>query len=365
MGYKNGCLYRRYSVRLFWAFLILLPIMGSSQDWRLSTGYNVQNVGFNYVPNSFYEGDIRAASKGVFEVELERYLLYRLYIAGKSEYLFQNQESFVIGGPVNFQQANLGASIGLQWPKTGIYAGVKAGRVWDIQMKAENSNGEISWIPPTESADRWTTAFSGGIKYYLLSFVRLQLEVSKTTNFPEAIFPAQTTSNQPAFNSFGFNPITVSFGVSISIPWHSKKRLKRINDTGSLPILSAGNVNFSSPIRKGAVITSRYGPRWNTTHKGVDIDAERGENIYAAANGVVIKAGTGTGYGKMVKVQHGDGYATIYAHLRRVKVKEGQKVRKGDVIGKAGNTGTSTGVHLHFEILKNDSPVDPQSFVRF
>ncbi|MEX0720519.1 MAG: M23 family metallopeptidase [Balneolaceae bacterium] len=365
MPAKNRILLINSLACFIWSAFILSPLTGTAQDWRLSAGYSLQNVGFKYIPNSFYDGETGTASKGILEAELERYLLYRLYIAGKAEYLFQNQKSYVIGGPVNFQQANIGASIGLQWPKTGVYAGVKAGRVWDINMMGQDSNDEVTWIPPDENADRWTTAFTGGIKYYLLSFLRLQLEVTKTTNFPEAVFPAQTSTDQPAFKSFDFNPISVSLGISISIPWNSKKRLERLNNTGSLPILSAGSVSFSSPIRKGAMITSGYGPRWNTTHQGVDIDAQRGESIYAAANGVVIKAGTGSGYGKMVKVQHSNGYSTVYAHLRRVKVKEGQKVRKGDVIGKAGNTGTSSGVHLHFEILKNNSAVDPQSYVRF
>lgn len=365
MTIKNWVIHENLLLCLGWLLFFLLPITTHAQDWRLSGGYSLQNVGFNYVPNNSYEGDIQATSKGMLEAELERYFLYRLYIAGKAEYLFHNQKSHVIGGPVNFQQANLGAFLGFQGQKLGIYGGVKAGRVWDINLMGQNTNDEVTWHPANEDANTWTTAYAGGIKYYLLSFVRLQLEVTKAIEVPSAIVPATGPSGQPAFESFDFNPISVSVGVSISIPWHSKKRLKKINDTGSLPILNSGSVNFTSPMKKGTLITSRYGSRWNTTHEGVDMAAKKGESIFAAADGVVVKAGKGSGYGKMVKIRHSDGFSTVYAHMHRIKVKEGQKVRRGDVVGKAGNTGTSTGVHLHFEVLKNDSPVDPQSFVRF
>ena len=336
-----------------------------AQDWRLSGGYSMQRVGFNYVPNNNYPGTITASGKGMAEVELERYLLYRLYIAGKAEFLLHNEESVFLGGPVNFQQVNLGAVTGLQFDKWGIYGGVKAGRIWDINLIGMDADQQVSWLQPEEQSDVFTTAFTGGIKYYLTSFLRLHAEVTKLNQMPESIVPQFSPGVTPAFNSFDFNPLTVSFGISISIPWHSKKRIQHINDRGSLPILDAGSVNFSSPMKKPALITSAYGPRWNRTHKGVDIDAERGEDILAAADGVVVKAGVGNGYGKMVRIQHSDGFSTLYAHLRKIKVKAGQKVRKGDVIGKAGNTGTSSGVHLHFEILKNEVHVDPQSFVRF
>jgi murein DD-endopeptidase MepM/ murein hydrolase activator NlpD len=166
--------------------------------------------------------------------------------------------------------------------------------------------------------------------------------------------------------SFSMNPVTFRIGASISIPWHSRSRINSINKRGNLPkIRNSGSLKFASPLDRTTVVTSPYGPRWKNMHEGVDLDADRGNNIVAVEDGVVVKAGKGNGYGKMVKIQHGDGYTTLYAHMSRLKVRTGERVKKGEVIGKAGNTGTSSGVHLHFEILKNGQPVDPQQYIRF
>ena len=116
---------------------------------------------------------------------------------------------------------------------------------------------------------------------------------------------------------------------------------------------------------KDTFVTSKFGPRWRSTHKGVDLDANLRDNIYAAEKGIVVKAGKGSGYGKMVRIKHAGGFETVYAHMSRIRVKEGDRVSKGQLVGKAGNTGTSTGVHLHFEILKDGKAVNPQSYVRF
>lgn len=335
-----------------------------AQDWRLSAGYNLSYPGLNYVPGSNYSGQITPTGKGLIEVEVERYLLYRLYLAGKLDYLSHNEESVFLGGPVNFNQINAGALGGLQWEKWGFYAGIKAGHMWGIRIQGLDANDNTVWLR-SSTPEQLTAAYFGGIKYYLMSFLRLQVEVSQNITPAVEFSPEHQFGISPALHSFEFNPYTISVGLAVSIPWHSRKRLHRINDRGSLPILGAGSVSFSSPMRKPAVITSAYGPRWNSNHKGVDIDADRGDDIVAAADGVVVKAGVGSGYGKMVEIRHSDGFSTIYAHMRRLTVRAGQKIRRGQVIGKAGNTGTATGVHLHFEILKNGVHVDPQSFIRF
>lgn len=343
--------------------LITIPQSAVSQDWRLSATYNMQSVGFNYVPNRTYSGEINKAVKGMLEVELERYLLYRLYVAGKGELLVQNQEDFLIGGPVNFNQINFGATAGLQWPKLGVYGGVKAGGVWNFNIKATDPNGNQFWVKPTENADRFTTSITGGVKYYLLNFVRLQAEITKTHNLPQNIVPESSFTESPAFRSFDFSPVTFSVGVSISIPWNERERPEG-DKTKLPPLMRVTAVNFDKPM-DDTFVTSKFGPRWRSTHEGVDLDANLRDNIYAAEQGVVVKAGNGRGYGKMVRIKHPGGFETVYAHMSKIKVKEGDRVKKGQVVGKAGNTGTSSGVHLHFEIIKDGKPVNPQSYIRF
>lgn len=99
-------------------------------------------------------------------------------------------------------------------------------------------------------------------------------------------------------------------------------------------------------------------------HKGLDIIDRHGAPICAASGGVVIYAGSAGGYGKLIKIDHGkiDGknrYHTYYAHCSRIHVRSGQRVKQGQIIGKVGRTGRVTGTHLHFEVRKNNKPVNP------
>ncbi len=116
-------------------------------------------------------------------------------------------------------------------------------------------------------------------------------------------------------------------------------------------------------------VTSRFGNRTSPFsgiqkfHEGIDIAAQTGTPVEAAADGVVVRAGFGTGYGNMVEISHGYGIKTIYAHNSRLNVKAGQRVRRGDVIAYAGDTGSSTGPHLHYEVRLNGLPVNPSKYL--
>lgn len=115
---------------------------------------------------------------------------------------------------------------------------------------------------------------------------------------------------------------------------------------------------FVMPTR--GVWTSGFGYRWGELHGGIDIANAIGTPILAASDGVVISAGPYAGYGNMVKIRHADGTVTLYGHLSSILVNVGQRVWAGDQIAKMGNTGYSTGPHLHFEVLLNGTDrVDP------
>ena len=109
----------------------------------------------------------------------------------------------------------------------------------------------------------------------------------------------------------------------------------------------------------------RIDPVYKTTkfHAGLDFAAPQGTPIYATADGSVITAGnTGNGYGNYVVINHSYGYETLYGHMVRVKVRNGQTVKRGEVIGWVGSTGKSTGPHLHYEVHKNKEKIDPIYF---
>lgn len=110
-------------------------------------------------------------------------------------------------------------------------------------------------------------------------------------------------------------------------------------------------------------VTSGFGYRWGRLHAGIDIGASTGTPIYAAKGGVVSYAGTMGGYGNIIVVDHGEGMTTRYAHQNRLIAGVGQSVRPGDQIGEVGNTGNSTGPHLHFEVRINDSPQNPIGYL--
>ncbi|MDM8526515.1 M23 family metallopeptidase [Desulfococcaceae bacterium HSG8] len=116
-------------------------------------------------------------------------------------------------------------------------------------------------------------------------------------------------------------------------------------------------------------VTSGFGSRKSPFtnkkefHKGLDIATSEGTPIAATADGTVIYSGSKGSFGKMVVIDHGYGMITRYAHLREILKKRGEDVKKGDIIGEVGNTGMSTGPHLHYEVRLNGTPVDPKKYI--
>ena len=106
-------------------------------------------------------------------------------------------------------------------------------------------------------------------------------------------------------------------------------------------------------------LTSYFGARWGTTHRGIDISNSIGTKIYAAGNGVVVESKYGYSYGNYILIQHKNGFRTRYAHLSKRLVKVGDEISQGELIGLMGNTGTSYGSHLHFEIYYYGKLIDP------
>ncbi len=121
------------------------------------------------------------------------------------------------------------------------------------------------------------------------------------------------------------------------------------------------------PVLKG-FISSPFGNRFHPVyhkyrhHDGVDISAPRGTSVYASADGTVRYAGINGGYGKMVILDHKYGYRTGYGHLQKIFVRKGQFVKRGEKIGEVGNTGISTGPHLHYEVRYHGKAINPRPF---
>jgi murein DD-endopeptidase MepM/ murein hydrolase activator NlpD len=177
---------------------------------------------------------------------------------------------------------------------------------------------------------------------------------------PQAMvdFPYNTFVNDETFELAIGQVVTVPDGVvPATTYWSPVARVRQITpDAGT--VVASGNFVWPT----GGTISQRF--VWY--HKAIDIANRAAPNILAADSGTVVGAGwlDGYGYGNRVIIDHGNGYRTLYAHLSRVYVTVGQTVRRGDSIGKMGSTGRSTGVHLHFEVIRNGVYLNPLSVLQ-
>ena len=127
-------------------------------------------------------------------------------------------------------------------------------------------------------------------------------------------------------------------------------------------------IPLGKPVK--GTITSLFGKRKDPVnhkkafHTGIDFRGRRGDKVYATADGIVRKAFRNGGYGKYILIDHGNGYTTAFAHLQTILVKRGERVTRGQLIGLVGNTGRSTGSHLHYEVCLHRKPINPYKFMK-
>lgn len=144
---------------------------------------------------------------------------------------------------------------------------------------------------------------------------------------------------------------------------------RSLDGTGAQPVATTGiSVPSRMPL-EGSRLTSNYGMRnhpvlgGRRAHSGVDLAAPTGTPVYATADGIVGRANWFSSYGLFIQIEHGANLQTRYAHLSKLAVADGQRVRKGDLIGYVGSTGRSTGPHLHYEVRVNGKAVNPMPYM--
>jgi murein DD-endopeptidase MepM/ murein hydrolase activator NlpD len=134
--------------------------------------------------------------------------------------------------------------------------------------------------------------------------------------------------------------------------------------------IAAFKLPFAMPVRDSFRWTSGFGYRRDPKgagtrmHEGTDMAGSYGTPVYATADGTIVHAGWDSGYGRLVKIQHDFGVETRYAHLSQIRVEVGQRVSRGDRIGDMGNSGRSTGTHLHYEVRLGGAAVNPMTFIK-
>jgi murein DD-endopeptidase MepM/ murein hydrolase activator NlpD len=169
-------------------------------------------------------------------------------------------------------------------------------------------------------------------------------------------------------------PLTpLSFTTRGDVPTADTLRANRLlnqMDRLNLYRLAASKAPFANPVKESFRFTSQFGFRRDPKtggrrmHQGVDFAAGLGTPLYATADGVVTHAGWGSGYGRLVKIQHEFGIETRYAHMSKMRVKVGQRVSRGDRIGDMGGSGRVTGVHLHYEVRVGGKAVNPMIYIK-
>ncbi|MBP3254083.1 MAG: peptidoglycan DD-metalloendopeptidase family protein [Bacteroidales bacterium] len=188
------------------------------------------------------------------------------------------------------------------------------------------------------------------IKQQAVNDIKITVDTKNRTNTPAT--QNKTVPSATLYQNSWFSERVKSQTVS----------LKDIPDQVTLRLLgSKGDGDFCFPY-KGKK-TSGYGWRWGRPHTGIDIALNTGDKIYAAFDGVVRVARFNGGYGNMVLIRHYNNLETLYGHMSEIKVKPGQTVKAGDVIGLGGSTGNSTGPHLHFECRLLYACFDPEWIV--
>jgi len=134
--------------------------------------------------------------------------------------------------------------------------------------------------------------------------------------------------------------------------------------------IAASKIPYTQPVRQAYRFTSSFGGRKDPInggrrgHDGIDMAGPRGTPISATADGEVIHSGRLGGYGNAIKIRHGFGFETLYAHLNKIHVNVGDRIARGEHIGDMGNTGRSTGTHLHYEVRIGGKPVNPMTYIR-
>lgn len=369
-----------------------------AEDRRFSIGYEMRNYTFSYFRNNNFTGNFNLMKKGFLRGQYKYYLTKHIFAEAGGGYLIPNQGgTFTATGPINFKAANLDFLMGLRWGKVSLYTGLEAGLLWDLRIKHQDQSGNFSWNAPTNIRSSFTGSFKVGMEYHLFKHLSLKAKFFYNKYQNATLEPNQQIAEVPAVNSAKMAPFSAGVGISISIPWKSKYNRgappprtrpaptadktdpSETDDTQTgkkaaeeettelppkvtrPPESTPAQLTFTNPLPARDIMTSPFGD--DRKHEGLDINAEKGDDILSVTQGEVIYAGWGGSYGNLVKVEHPGGFVSLYSHLSEIVVEKGQQVEKGELLGYAGNTGRSTGPHLHFELLRMDLPINPRRYI--
>lgn len=242
-----------------------------------------------------------------------------------------------------------------------VYLSKQANRYSEYLMNLQEKLQQVPLGMPSEGY----ISSNFGIRKNPIPFKRVLASVSAPKNDAPAAAPAVSAPEVKATPVEKIIEVTDSYG---------NKREVKVMVTPKAPAAAkTASAATSSPSAQGAVVKNQPMEKNNPPaeadqmqfHKGLDIAVPFGSDVIATAAGTVIFSGQKGGYGNCVIVSHGNGLATLYGHLSQLVAKTNDRVKVGQVIAKSGNSGRSTGPHLHYEVHKNNTPVNPKLFMNF
>jgi murein DD-endopeptidase MepM/ murein hydrolase activator NlpD len=211
-------------------------------------------------------------------------------------------------------------------------------------------------------------------------FARLEEAVSVSMEPLDRMFRAAGLSPEDllrqvrrGYSGQGGPLLPVSLSASGAMPSPEEQRAAAVLeglDRMNLYRLAAVKAPFAQPVLSNFRFTSGFGYRRDPKgagirmHEGLDFAGAHGTPIHATGDGIVVQADWDAGYGRTVRIRHDFGIETVYAHLSQIRVREGQRVSRGERIGDMGSTGRSTGTHLHYEVRIDGKPVNPMTFIK-
>ena len=209
------------------------------------------------------------------------------------------------------------------------------------------------------------TAFAG-----LAVFPASAAEIAPRVTAASALQPVELPAPQPAAPVSRQANVALNSALELGLAEANKPKPKppapaRASRDRSPAAPDAEEVSDRLFVRPGiGRLTSPYGRRWGRLHAGIDLASGVGSPVRAVTNATVLSAGWEGGYGRSVRLVHPDGTVTVYAHMSAITVSKGERVAAGERVGREGNSGRSTGPHLHFEVRINGTPVNPVTWLR-
>ncbi len=252
--------------------------------------------------------------------------------------------TYYIGSPAEHEAEELNASLQKKYASIEHSLTKMEAVISDISNRDDNYYRSIFQEAPISSVER-KGGFGGTDRYDTLR------GYESSTIMIGAAYKLDVLSKQIIVQSKSFNDVK-------KLVINKEKMLASIPSIQ--PIAVKDLTRFGSPFGM------RFHPILHISrmHAGVDLTAPTGTPIYATGNGVVAVSGVQSGYGNVVKINHGFGYMTVYGHCSKLLVQAGDKVKRGDVIALVGNTGLSTSPHCHYEVRINNVPKDPLNFYK-